>query len=106
VWFDKSPDNINTDISDLLLATAINLVEMIGAKIYPNPTSSELNFEFGDNKSDRSIIIRDALGRQVEVFNHINESNFKLNTELYSKGLYFYELSQNGQTATGKFVVN
>jgi len=105
-WFDKAPDNINTDINALLSATAIIEIKAIGAKIYPNPASTELNFEFGDTRPNWSIIIKDALGRQIESYSNINKSVFTLNTQSYSKGLFFYELSQNGQTAKGKFMVN
>lgn len=105
-WFDKAPDNINTDITDLLNATDLDEVNAIGARIYPNPASAQLNFEIGDNTNNWNITIRNTLGQQVEIYKDVNEKVIKLNTASYSKGLYFYELLQNGKTATGKFFVN
>jgi hypothetical protein len=50
------------------------------------------------------------LGNEINVlFNGNLESgvyNFSLNTALLSNGAYFYNLTGNGKTLTGKVIVN
>jgi hypothetical protein len=56
--------------------------------MYPNPTASELNFEYSTLDSNVfSVIITDTQGRTV-VTNTINASNQSMDVTNLSSGLY------------------
>jgi len=93
------------------LTTSVESIEAIGINVlvYPNPaTSNELTFSLSEALNHTSqLTITDAAGRVVltqEVAS--NEEEIKLNIGDLQEGMYYYTLSSNEHTLSGKFVRN
>lgn len=57
------------------------------------------------NQSNSSILIFDALGKQVYQITDTKNQNIQVNTTNWSKGLYFVQCSNNKQVITKKLIV-
>jgi len=79
-------------------------------RVYPNPSSSELNFEVNlpNNQEEFKIIITDANVKEIRK-NQISLTYGKCSVNIndYSSGCYFYSLVGNNRVyQTGKFIIN
>ncbi len=77
-------------------------------KAYPNPAADQLTVLFNTEKiySNASIIIRDLSGRIVsEEFVHSAEGLVEINTSGLSNGLYFANLSIDGQALASEKII-
>ncbi len=83
------------------LTLNVNQSEIEGFRIYPNPTKGLLTIS-SDNNSERTIVISDLLGKQVY---HTTTNSTSINVEHLNKGIYFINVTEAGQTATRKLVV-
>jgi len=95
---------------------AFGQTENFASKAYPNPatSNSKINFALEEN-SDVSLKIYDELGRLVQYFdlNNLLPGNQVLNWDLkngngarVNNGLYYYQLSIDGQSnSSGKILV-
>jgi hypothetical protein len=78
---------------------------------FPNPSSGNtiINYTLPSN-GQVQFSLRNLLGQEMEVINFGNQSvgnhSFKLNTEKYSSGIYFYSLKFNDSEVTKKMVVS
>jgi regulatory protein YycH of two-component signal transduction system YycFG len=71
-------------------------------KLYPNPFSTQINFQFTDNLPAK-IILYDFLGQQILQKTFTNSTT--INTEQLANGIYFYELLNDKRIVkTGKVV--
>ncbi len=76
-------------------------------RVYPNPTSSTLNFEFEQAINESSIIsIYNTLGQKVkEVVIYKSQNSFFVNLNEFENGIYFYQISsRNRDMLRGKFI--
>ena len=75
--------------------------------ISPNPVTNDiLLFDLKD-KNILTLYIYSSSGEDIENQNIYKETEFKLNTENYRPGLYFYKATDcNGKIYSGKFIVN
>ncbi|MEO8147885.1 MAG: T9SS type A sorting domain-containing protein [Bacteroidia bacterium] len=79
-------------------------------EFYPNPASSEINFEYLlTDKSDVSIVLLDMQGKEIAVLlNNITQlpglSKLSYNVSSLSNGLYTYKLVTNTYSKIGRFV--
>lgn len=77
--------------------------------LYPNPTNDELTVSWSswsDEKVQLSCI--DILGQtiyQKEINANEGRNEFKLNTSIFADGVYFMQISENGEIHSRKFVV-
>jgi hypothetical protein len=90
----------NTSVDDVNVVLTQNPIVNDNASIIANINAN----------GSYTLSIYDMLGNEINVlFNGNLESgvyNFSLNTALLSNGAYFYNLTGNGKTLTGKVIVN
>jgi len=75
-------------------AVGVDETEMLSTKVYPNPTSNLLSFEFGEFVSG-DIVIMNELGQVVANRSLDNENNIQLNISSLPVGIYFYSITNN-----------
>lgn len=79
-------------------------------RVFPNPTSdlAKVSFDLRDNNEIR-LALTDMLGQELQVINQSQLSTgthqFEINTNELSKGIYFVNLSVDGQIITQKLMV-
>ncbi|OQA86264.1 MAG: hypothetical protein BWY27_01201 [Bacteroidetes bacterium ADurb.Bin234] len=105
-WNDGNTDNPRTvNLTQDTTITAIfalnNAIEDVdifkNLKIYPNPTTNQLNIDFYQNII-KEIHIYDILGKEVSHM-QINNSMINLHTETWENGMYLIKIiSENGST--------
>jgi len=74
-------------------------------KAYPNPFSSVLNVALGDNVTEAMVAITDVTGKQVYA-SQLAQKESSLDLEHLQAGIYFIELSTNGQKTMKKLIKN
>lgn len=78
----------------------------LATTVYPNPLKSIATISFGKQLKNAEIKIFDILGKEIKMYNNINENNFSLNSIDFRKGIYFYQVIENGNIiAKSKFEV-
>lgn len=77
-------------------------------KIYPNPTTDRISISFFENTPQSfSIEIIDALGKKIfSKFYGIENDAISINTEKFSKGVYFLTIINNEKKQTKKIIIN
>jgi hypothetical protein len=75
--------------------------------VYPNPTTSFLNLQIADLKTEQlSYQLTDALGKLI-IENKITESSTQINMNAQAEAIYFLNVLQNNQTVkTFKIIKN
>lgn len=78
--------------------------------IYPNPTKTELNINFGNigsNTVPTKISIWDLHGKILKTINRTTNIVQKINTSELSRGIYLLKINtDNGEQSTHKLVIN
>lgn len=75
---------------------------------YPNPATTELNFDLQseDGESIAQIAVYNAFGQAIKMITAPTTARLQLNLQDFAPGLYYYKLLSNKQQSwTGKFVV-
>ena len=75
--------------------------------VYPNPATTEVNFEFNEFTGKGTLEVLDQLGRvvaQVEL-NRTDDASYNLRTDDWAAGMYSYRLTTLTQLQTGKLVI-
>ena len=76
-------------------------------KVYPNPASENLNFEFTEAfQNNVNVTILNILGKTIlqETISASRSQSFKLDVSKFESGIYFYRLNTLGvEEFTGKF---
>jgi len=82
----------------------INLSE--GLKVYPNPSENQntITVETG-GAFIQTIVISDAVGRQVRSFNDLNTAKATLDISGIQKGIYYLNLTSVGGKTANKVIV-
>jgi hypothetical protein len=71
--------------------------------VYPNPSSGFVNF--GNLELGASVELRNVAGESV-LTQLVNESNFSLNLQAFTKGIYFYRIQfPNNSSRQGKLIL-
>ena len=73
----------------------------------PNPFNGATQIEFSSSqKADYQLVVSDAIGREIRNIKGIAEKGSNLiDLEMQEKGIYFYQLKINGQSAVKKMIV-
>ncbi len=79
-----------------------NITPIYAAKLYPNPTSNQLNIELQDRQFEHYTIF-DALGNQV-YYGSTNNTLNTLDLSNYAPGIYQILFTGNGKQAFGRFI--
>ena len=109
--FSVSPINVTTNIYSIP-GTPYTLSETnLGITLknaFPNPSRSFINvpYDIAQSSTSADIIIYNELGAEV-YRNKINsnENVFRLNTNRFSKGVYFYKIESNGYASPSRKIV-
>lgn len=72
-------------------------------KVYPNPATNKISFNMGKYSNKFTVEFYDIQGKIV--MSQLSESNRPVSIESLNKGLYFYRVSDNLNSYTGKFMV-
>lgn len=81
--------------------------ENVEFKIYPNPSTTEININFKKRlKENFNVIITDVTGKQIFSKQFSNEQNIKINTSKYSKGNYILSISTEQKKISQKIIIN
>ena len=76
--------------------------------VYPNPASSFVNIDFGQNLGSKQTLVEvlDMQGRKVYASGLISvETTLQLNTSEYSKGVYLIRISRGTESVTKKVMI-
>lgn len=90
---------ITTSIADLALATNQN--EVSGLNVYPNPVTKGVLYINSNSTTAKNVVIFDLLGKQVLQTVTANE----VNVNGLKSGVYFVKITENGNSATRKLVI-
>lgn len=93
---------LSNDTNDIRIArgffTNVKENKALQVKVYPNPTTKNLNIELPSESAVDRIEICDALGRIVlNTTINPNSRNLYFNTESFTNGVYFIRLHQNNR---------
>jgi hypothetical protein len=98
VWL--NPQGWPVGLAEQLTAAATSL------KVYPNPVNDVLNFDMEYNKPAQ-VVVMDVTGKSIAT-THFELGKASLNVNNFSKGIYFYQVSndEGKMIKAGKFTVN
>lgn len=105
-------DALNSFIPTFVLnvepAIGVGLKEMNSlsdVRVYPNPASSQVSFEFTSANKDFQLELFDLLGNRVYA-NSFSQELIKINTNRFNNGVYIYKLVNSNSSSVGRLVVN
>lgn len=75
-----------------------------GVQLYPNPVQNILNVSISSNEVPDELIIYNSLGQVVEHKNNLGVNIMEINTQLYSKGVYFLKIVKQNTSKTFRFI--
>jgi hypothetical protein len=110
----KAINSCGISANRILNVTLINCPRLQDEEInslilYPNPTQDELNITWNSLNNEKvQLSCIDILGQtiyQKEIDSNEGRNEFKLNTSLFSDGVYFMRITRDGNTHSRKFVV-
>lgn len=109
IYFDfNAPIITNTTVSTLVnpMTTIDPIRQMTQLKVWPNPTSDEVNFRLENSMQEGTLNILDLQGRTVAKLENIAEREFKIPVYDLLPGMYMYQLEEKGKVlGVGKIVV-
>lgn len=73
-------------------------------KVYPNPASNYVNFEFENRK--QGVLSIYNMNSKLVYSEEINSEKHQINTNKFAKGLYLYSFKTEEKVIFGKFTVN
>ncbi|NJN78242.1 MAG: T9SS type A sorting domain-containing protein [Saprospiraceae bacterium] len=102
-----------TDMADVIVETVYmvgteNLVGLTGLLLSPNPAKDYAQLNINFNKSvDLTVSVVDVTGRILETRNAGNTMSEEMRFDVsnLAEGVYFMQITADGQTATKRFVV-
>lgn len=98
-------DNGCMAVSNTIIITAVELVEVEVFSIYPNPFNQETLLEFGDLKSVVSVKVLDVCGNTLETYDLKNTEQFTIKRGAKASGIYFLEVKMDGETHHKRLVI-
>lgn len=100
--------NDTTGLGSFGTVTGTNEIKPLQLQAYPNPVNDVLHFNFEGTAPQNEITlnVRDIHGKEVKNTSFIlSNNNFDLDVKSFSKGIYFYTISnKNGAKTNGKFI--
>ena len=88
------------DVSTSFLGINENAIS--GLKIYPNPVTSGILFIETTANAEKNVVLYDILGKQVV---NTTTSTNEVNVSNLQKGLYIVKITEEGNTATRKLII-
>lgn len=99
VYYNKNgtPWGTPLNIDSLSIVSTKSIVQNdLNLKVFPNPTSDLLNFQFDEPIDNSEIRIYSTIGQLMETQNVIN-SNIQFNVSDWNEGVYFYGVYVEGK---------
>lgn len=85
---------------------SVNEIESTGIRMFPNPATEIVRFEFTKALSDGSLSIYDSSGKQVKRVNLVNTFATELDVSELSQGMYTYQVIEaNESPVIGKLII-
>lgn len=84
-------DSISVDCTCMGVVISVDMTESSGLRLYPNPTSQQLNIQSAGNQPIQQIDILDMNGKRVLSESPLN-SNVSMNVASLAAGQYFVEV--------------
>ena len=72
--------------------------QTIDVSIFPNPVATNLTIQLESVNSAYAVYIYDNMGRLISQAQNINTSSYQINTEPYTKGLYYVQIQFEDRT--------
>jgi photosystem II stability/assembly factor-like uncharacterized protein len=94
----------NIEFKTTGIAAGVEDLNIIGVKIYPNPTKGMLNIEFERADYANKVVIRDLSGKIV-LSERISGNRHAIDLSQVSKGIYLIELNVGSETVNTKIVL-
>jgi len=109
--FSVNPFEVSSSIYSIpgiLTSSAEISSGLILENAFPNPTKSFITipYKLKNQINNANIVIYNELG--IEVYREVlslNTNNYRLNTSLFSKGVYFYNITADGNTSSTKKII-
>lgn len=79
----------------------------LNVNVYPNPSSNIINIDFGTTTNNATGIITNTIGSVVSenTFNN-NQSQYTINTNNFSEGIYFIHIESGDKKAIKRIIVS
>lgn len=84
------------------LGTQQNSISYV--KIYPNPTTSQINLSFANNLENATIKIISTLGQTVLKKQNLSGNNFNFDVSSLANGIYIIQISDRNTITNSKFI--
>ncbi|WP_310559820.1 T9SS type A sorting domain-containing protein [Flavobacterium sp.] len=101
-----APTTKDVFISQLTIGNSLSLIdnEIAKFKIYPNPSSRNINLSFENNLEKANLKIISILGQTVLEKQNISGNNISLDVSGLSNGTYVVQLQEGSSISTSKFI--
>jgi hypothetical protein len=104
-----APDDSRNSTFTVTTATGISHLQNDPdvISLFPNPVSTTAVIKITDRirLENAELKIMDVTGRVIQTVSSISNNEIPLDREQLSAGVYFYELTEAGESVKGKFVV-
>ncbi|NOQ27943.1 MAG: T9SS type A sorting domain-containing protein [Bacteroidales bacterium] len=101
-------DMAASEVTDSYTSFAFASLPSFETEVYPNPCISELNFIIEEDNASNAIISmfdlagKEVMNKQVEINQGFNQ--IQVNVEKLESGIYFYRVSTDEGSSTGKII--
>lgn len=94
------------DTSNCITINSVGLqdLNLVNTQLYPNPVSSILTVDFGQQINLDVIELTDALGRIIQTFKNFNGNQMQIDLAKESDGVYFLNLNLGQNTKTLRII--
>jgi hypothetical protein len=94
------------DTSNCITINSVGLqdLNLVNTQLYPNPVSSILTVDFGQQINLDVIELTDALGRIIQTFKNFNGNQMQIDLAKESDGVYFLNLNLDQNTKTLRII--
>ena len=100
-----------TSFSDFAIGRGVSDITLSGQeflksnlKIFPNPTSSQINLSFEKNLDDASVKITSLLGQTVLEKQNLSGNNLNFDVSDLASGMYIITVNNSGLVSNSKFI--
>lgn len=78
---------------------------LINTTLYPNPSSNEVTINFNENNINYNFRLFNSYGQSI-IEKMITENNYSFSVTDLPNGIYYYQISNNNKSKSGKLIVN
>jgi hypothetical protein len=98
--------NDQSQASGRVVTLEENQASLDNLRVFPNPTSSELNIVWEGSEGRYDMVIYDTRGRRVASYSSIHKNEtFRIATESWAQGLYYCRVQDENSSQVARFSV-